>query len=114
LTEPPSHSYSSHTNPPGGLANYYRNNVIGGAGAFVAVAENFNSFEQSSAPNPPRRGRAGDLPGLGARHDHLSGLPLLAKWETVSGRFGGYLTAPWNLSLADVLPKWSPHCMPPP
>src|SRR5262249_46515465 len=27
LTEPPSHSYSSHTNPPGGLANYYRNNV---------------------------------------------------------------------------------------
>src|SRR5262245_40173361 len=44
LTEPPSRSYSSHTNPPGGLANYYRNNVIGGAGAFVAVAENFNSF----------------------------------------------------------------------
>ena len=44
LTEPSSHSYSSHTNPTGGLANYYRNNVIGGAGAFVAVAENFNSF----------------------------------------------------------------------
>ena len=44
LTEPPSHSYSSHTNPPGGLANYYRNNVIGGPGAFVMVAENFNSF----------------------------------------------------------------------
>ena len=33
-----------HTNPPGGLANYYRNNVIGGPGAFVMVAENFNSF----------------------------------------------------------------------
>ena len=44
LTEPSFHSYSSHTNPPGGLANYYRNNVIGGAGAFVAVAKNFNSF----------------------------------------------------------------------
>jgi hypothetical protein len=44
LTEPPSHSYSSHTDPPGGLANYYRNNVIGGDGAFVVVAENFNSF----------------------------------------------------------------------
>ncbi len=44
LTEPPSHSYSSHTNPPGGLANYYRNNVIGGAAAFVVVADNFNSF----------------------------------------------------------------------
>src|SRR5262249_59535978 len=38
------HPYPSHTTPPGGLANYYRNNVIGGAGAFVAVAENFNSF----------------------------------------------------------------------
>jgi hypothetical protein len=36
-----------HTNPPGGLANYYRNNVIGGPGAFVIVAENFNSFGQA-------------------------------------------------------------------
>ncbi len=27
-----------HTNPPGGLANYYRNNVIGGPGAFVIAA----------------------------------------------------------------------------
>jgi hypothetical protein len=44
LTETPSLSYSTHTNPPGGLANYYRNNVIGGDGAFVVIAENFNSF----------------------------------------------------------------------
>jgi len=44
LTELPSLSYSTHTNPPGGLANYYRGNVIGGLGAFVVVAENFNSF----------------------------------------------------------------------
>ena len=44
LTELPSLSYSAHTNPPGGLANYYRRNVIGGPGAFVVVAENFNSF----------------------------------------------------------------------
>jgi hypothetical protein len=36
-----------HTNPPGGLDNYYRNNVIGGPGAFVLVAENFNSFGQA-------------------------------------------------------------------
>ena len=35
---------SEHTNPPGGLADYYRNNVIGGPGAFVMVAENFSSF----------------------------------------------------------------------
>jgi len=56
LTEPPSHSYSSHTNPPGGLANYYRNNVIGGAGAFVAVAENFNSFVAASMRSQRAKG----------------------------------------------------------
>jgi hypothetical protein len=33
-----------HTNPPGGLPNYYRDNVIGGVGAFVIVADNFESF----------------------------------------------------------------------
>jgi len=36
-----------HTNPPGGLDTYYRNNVIGGPGAFVMVAENFSSFGQT-------------------------------------------------------------------
>jgi hypothetical protein len=36
-----------HTNPPGGLANYYRDNVIGGSGAFVVVAESFNSFQEA-------------------------------------------------------------------
>jgi len=36
-----------HTNPPGGLANYYRNNVVGGPGAFVMAAENFKSFGQA-------------------------------------------------------------------
>jgi hypothetical protein len=36
-----------HTNPPGGLAHYYRTNVIGGPGAFVVVAENFDSFGQA-------------------------------------------------------------------
>ena len=33
-----------HTNPPGGLTNYYRDNVIGGVGAFVMTADNFQSF----------------------------------------------------------------------
>ena len=36
-----------HTNPPGGLAEYYRTHVIGGPGAFVLVAEDFNSFGQA-------------------------------------------------------------------
>lgn len=33
-----------HTHPPGGLDAYYRENVIGGAGAFVMVAQDFKSF----------------------------------------------------------------------
>jgi hypothetical protein len=36
-----------HTNPPGGLANYYRNNVTGGPGSFVMEAKDFNSFGQA-------------------------------------------------------------------
>src|SRR5204863_1570108 len=36
-----------HTNPPGGLDGYYRNNVVGGAGAFVMVADNHDSFGQA-------------------------------------------------------------------
>ncbi len=36
-----------HTNPPGGLTNYYRNNVIGGPGAFAIEAKSFNSFGQA-------------------------------------------------------------------
>jgi hypothetical protein len=35
---------AEHTNPPGGLEKYYRDNVIGGPGSFVLVAENFQSF----------------------------------------------------------------------
>jgi hypothetical protein len=35
---------AEHTNPPGGLEKYYKDNVIGGPGAFVLVAENFQSF----------------------------------------------------------------------
>ncbi len=33
-----------HTNPPGGLTEYYRRNVIGGPGAFVLAAESFETF----------------------------------------------------------------------
>jgi len=35
---------AEHTNPPGGLEKYYQDNVVGGSGAFVLVAENFNAF----------------------------------------------------------------------
>ena len=37
----------AHTNPPGGLAAYYRDNVIGGPGAFVMTAESFETFGRS-------------------------------------------------------------------
>ena len=60
-----------HTNPPGGLANYFRNNVIGGPGAFVIVAESFNSFGQAIikkliaeiAENPPPTGHSANPGG---------------------------------------------------
>ena len=44
LSERPIPWNPEHTNPPGGLAQYYRNNVIGGLGSFVMVAEDFRSF----------------------------------------------------------------------
>jgi hypothetical protein len=47
LSDNPMSWNPDHTNPPGGLANYYRNNVAGGPTAFVMVAENFNSFGQA-------------------------------------------------------------------
>ena len=56
---------AEHTNPPGGLEKYYRDNVVGGPGAFVMVAEDFNAFgkaiikkliaEIAAAPARPRR-----------------------------------------------------------
>src|SRR4029077_9870561 len=59
-----------HTNPQGGLDNYYRTNVVGGPGAFVLVAKDFSSFgeaiiekmiaEVALAREPaPRRGGGG-------------------------------------------------------
>ena len=47
LSDNPMSWNPDHTNPPGGLANYYKSNVIGGPNAFVMVAENFNSFGQA-------------------------------------------------------------------
>jgi hypothetical protein len=44
LSEVPSAYNPEHTHPPGGLDNYYRQNVVGGTDSFVLVAENFASF----------------------------------------------------------------------
>jgi hypothetical protein len=47
LSETPLAWNPDHTNPAGGLENYYRNNVIGGPGAFVLAAQGFNSFGEA-------------------------------------------------------------------
>src|SRR6202051_305897 len=47
LSDNPMSWNPDHTNPPGGLDNYYRNNVVGGPGAFVMVAKNFSSVGQA-------------------------------------------------------------------
>ncbi len=44
LSETPLVWNPEHTNPAGGLAEYYRRNVVGGPNSFVMVAENFSSF----------------------------------------------------------------------
>lgn len=36
-----------HTNPPGGLEKYFRDNVIGGPGSFTVVAEGHEAFGRS-------------------------------------------------------------------
>jgi hypothetical protein len=46
LSEVPLPTNPQHTHPPGGLTAYYESNVIGGPGAFVLEAENFESFGQ--------------------------------------------------------------------
>jgi hypothetical protein len=47
LSEIPLPTNPIHTNPPGGLTAYYENNVVGGPGAFVVEAQNFEAFGQS-------------------------------------------------------------------
>lgn len=49
INEQPNSGYSAHTHPPGGLPNYYRQNVIGGPSAFLIVVKNFNSFADAMA-----------------------------------------------------------------
>jgi len=66
LSDVPLPTNPMHTHPPGGLTAYYENNVIGGPGAFVIEAENFEAFGQllvsklikeiASAPSRRRRG----------------------------------------------------------
>lgn len=47
LSDTPMRWNPEHTNPPGGLAKYYRDNVTGGPGSFVMEAQNFESFGEA-------------------------------------------------------------------
>ena len=49
INDRPNLGYSAHTQPPGGLPLYYRQNVIGGANAFLIVVQDFNSFADAMA-----------------------------------------------------------------
>jgi hypothetical protein len=49
INDKPNLGYSAHTQPPGGLPLYYRQNVIGGPNAFLLVVQNFNSFADAMA-----------------------------------------------------------------
>ena len=49
VNDRPNLGYSAHTQPPGGLPLYYRQNVIGGANAFLIVVQDFNSFADAMA-----------------------------------------------------------------
>jgi len=44
VNDKPNPGYAFHTQPPGGLPEWYRQNVIGGPGAFLLVVEDFRSF----------------------------------------------------------------------
>jgi len=49
INDKPNLGYSAHTHPPGGLPNYYRENVVGGPNAFLIVVKDFNSFADAMA-----------------------------------------------------------------
>jgi hypothetical protein len=49
INQRPAGYFFAHTQPPEGLPAYYRNNVIGGSGAFVQVVQDFNTFGEAIA-----------------------------------------------------------------
>ena len=68
-------SLDSHTNPPGGLLAYYKENIIGGPGAFALAAENFTAFARAIQHKLVRE-IAGDSPAEGHAQAWLAGYGL--------------------------------------
>ena len=79
LSENPMSWNPDHTNPPGGLANYYRNNVIGGPGAFVMVGGELQLVRSGHHQEDDCRG------GAGARADAAAGSGPLRSGPSAAG-----------------------------
>jgi len=47
VNDRPNPGYAFHTQPPGGLPEWYRQNVIGGPGSFLRVIDDFRSFSDA-------------------------------------------------------------------
>lgn len=47
INEHPNPGYFAHTQPPEGLPAYYKQNVVGGAGSFLLVVQDFSSFGEA-------------------------------------------------------------------
>jgi Protein of unknown function (DUF1194) len=62
INDKPNLGYSAHTQPPGGLPLYYKQNVIGGPNAFLLVVQDFNSFADAMAN---KLAKEIDVAGLG-------------------------------------------------
>ena len=65
INDSPNLGYSGHSHPPGGLENYYRQNVIGGPNAFVLVVEDFKSFADAMANKPAKEIDVADRSAVG-------------------------------------------------
>ena len=63
--------FTMHTQPPGGLPNYYSENVIGGTGAFLLVVEDFESFTDAMT-----RKLVSEIAGLPAAMRHAALKPF--------------------------------------
>lgn len=66
--------FALHTQPPGGLPNYYKENVIGGTGAFLLVVENFETFADSMT-----RKLVSEIAGLPTGDNHAALNPERAR-----------------------------------
>jgi Protein of unknown function (DUF1194) len=65
--------FTTHTQPPGGLPNYYKENVIGGTGAFLLVVDNFETFADAMT-----RKLVSEIAGL-PRNDFAATIPAVIK-----------------------------------